>query len=171
LPPVSMGSGCGSGISSSSSSSSNSSNNKGGLTIALWAQIEQSGLLQQLPGMLNSHLQTLQSNEPHAGESTREIFIDMINLCTLLSSLRKLNPIYLSAHAAGQQCLVPAMQLALSSLPYISIALAHEGQRAWMQQWLGSCWQLAILAGFAATPLLKLWCLSRRAAGPCSGAA
>jgi hypothetical protein len=60
-----------------------------------------------------------------------------------LKGLQQLQPRFLADNAAGRQCLVAAMQLALSSLQYISTAAAvaqlwhsQGGKIGWRSGWI-----------------------------------
>jgi hypothetical protein len=119
--------------SSSSSSSGTSSASNSGLTAMLWQQIEQSGLLQHLPDALSCNPNELLSQIPDqpTGIASRYLSKRNVYLLTLVEGLQKLHPSFLSAHAAGQQCVVPAIQFGMSSLHFISKAFADAGQQEW----------------------------------------
>ena len=71
-----------------------------------------------------------------AGSATDILSRRSVFLHKLLQGLQQLQPDFLSTHAAGQHCLVPAMQFGLSSLQYISSTLAQAGRQEWMGDWL-----------------------------------
>jgi hypothetical protein len=90
------------------------------MTAVLWEQIEQSGLLQELPGQLSSQSDHL-SRTPYQHSGAGRVAAGSMhktakNLLYMVSSLQDMYPSFLKTHAAGRQCLVSAMQLALSSL-------------------------------------------------------
>jgi hypothetical protein len=129
LPPLSAGTGSTDSICSTSNSR---------LTAMLWEQVEQSGLLQQLPGSLNFQVAHIQQpvgqlkleDSPAPTQGTEQ-------LLHILRCLQHLQPSFFTGLAAGQQCLVPAMQLSLSSLQLIStVLLASSGGQEWMAKWL-----------------------------------
>jgi hypothetical protein len=141
----STGSSSGSGRHGSSSSSGSSSK----LTAMLWEQFEQSGILQQLPTILTRQALDIQSplGQP-VRQQTRmqsqagfgiELFTRSeytVSLFELLHNLNKLQPSFLTAHPAGQQCLVPALHLALSSLQSISTAVKQAGPQECLENLL-----------------------------------
>jgi hypothetical protein len=115
-------------------SATSSSSNE--VMIALWTQIEQSGVLQQLPGMLTSNLSALQSNcladDKSPGVTlapvrlSGQIFVQL----QLLRGLQHLHSSLPTAHAAscaGQQFVVPAIHVCMSSVQHISTAYTQAG--------------------------------------------
>jgi hypothetical protein len=110
---------------------SNSHRGTSKLTAMLWEQLEQSGLLQQLPDamrFLSSHICTAASQLPdHAGRVkdarlTKAMF-------DLVDSLPQLLPSYFTAQT---ECMVPATQLCHSSMQYLSSLVAQPGPQQWM---------------------------------------
>jgi hypothetical protein len=107
------------------------------LTAVLWQQLEQSGLLQKLPALLTLHTSQLQHklstlSQPEGMDGTPALAnyqTDLLDMLKLIDSVQRLQPAFLTAHAAGQQCVVPAMQLGMTSMRYISVVLAQEGGR------------------------------------------
>jgi hypothetical protein len=161
------GSSSGAGSSSGTGSSSGSGSSTDRLMAMLWEQIEQSGLLQQLPSVLSqqasdilSPLNRLQPQQArvqsHSGFAL-QLFIrseHTVSLFGLLHSLTKLHPSFVTAHPAGQQCLVPAMHLALSSLHSISKAVAQAGPQQCLEHWLQYSWNAARTTVFPAAKQL-----------------
>jgi hypothetical protein len=135
--------------SSGSTSSSSSSSSSSALTTLLW-QVEQSGFLQQLPVALGLQARPLAADQVDGSLGPQ----DIVNAAGLVHSLSRLQPSFLSAHAAGQQCVVPTMQLGLSAFQYTSMALAQVGRQEWMRNFLSCCWQAASAAAAAALKLL-----------------
>ena len=115
----------------------------------LWEQIEQSGFLQQLPLALGLQAKRLAAAQVDDGSPQ-----DIVNAVALVHALEKLQPSFLTAHAAGQQYLVPTMQLGLSAFQYTSMALAQGGRQDWVDNCLGNCWETANAAAYAAAKLL-----------------
>lgn len=107
-----------------------SSSTSSGLTGMLLQQLEQSSFLQQLPVLISSSTKSLQTRTAGAGsahdESTGFAAGDESTslayaLCKMVGLFVELHwQPFLAADAAGQQCLVPAMQLALTSQQNIS---------------------------------------------------
>jgi hypothetical protein len=108
--------------------------------------IEQSGVLHQLPGMLTSNLSALQSSGMTDDKSpditlapvrlSGQIFVQL----QLLRGLQHLHSSLPAAHAAscaGQQFVVPGMQVCMSSVQHISTAYTQAGRQEWMEHWLG----------------------------------
>jgi hypothetical protein len=123
------------GATTSSSSSSS------GVMTMLWKQIEQSGLLQQLPGMLRSNLADLQiSDGSRAPLAPDRLSGQTFVLLSLLSGLQHLQP---KAQGTGQQFVVPAMQLAMKVVQHISTACSQTGKQDWMEAWLAKTAQVA----------------------------
>jgi hypothetical protein len=143
LPQAAAGPAGSNGSSSSSSSE---------LSAMLWEQIEQSGFLLQLPPTLSLLAAGMTAGPFDASVPLRQ---HAINLANILKVLRQLQPSFLTVHAAGQQCLAPTMQLGLSSLHYISIALAQAGRQEGMERCLRRCWDAASFAACAAVDLLE----------------
>jgi hypothetical protein len=110
---------------------SNAQNGTSKLTAMLWEQLEQSGLLQQLPDamrFLSSHICTAASQLPdHAGRlKAARLTKAMLDL---VDSLPQLLPSYFKAQT---ECMVPAMQLCHSSMQYLSSLVAQTGLQQWM---------------------------------------
>jgi hypothetical protein len=82
----------------------------------LWEQIEKSGLLQLLPTALSRQaMHTPLVADPVADSAG--LSQGTHNLLELFGALHMLlQPALLTTHAAGLQCLVPAMQLALNTV-------------------------------------------------------
>ena len=139
LPPLA-------GTNSRSSSSS-------GLTAMLWEQLEQSGFLQQLPAQLGKRSAVF--SLVHASCSVGKVMSETsIRILNTVGTLQKLQPSFLTAHAAGRHCVVPAMQYALATLQFISTVMVQTGQQKWMEQWLGCAWDTGIASVSAATAVL-----------------
>ena len=96
-----------------SSGSSSSSSSK--LTAILWDQIEQSGILQQLPQALKCSVDAVQT-PLKADQFASSTFLtdETLKMLQLVYGLQQLQPNFLTTHAAGKQSVVPAMQLGLS---------------------------------------------------------
>jgi hypothetical protein len=142
-------------LSSSSSRTSRSVRSSGsGLTAMLWEQLEQSGLLQQLPDALIRQASHLQLPVDQLGDSA-ELSLHTTNLLKIMHWLRQLHPSFHTVHAAGRQCAGPAMQLGLSSLQYISSTLEKTGRQEWMGLWLHNSWDTASSAAHAARTVLE----------------
>lgn len=109
------------------------------LAMTLQQQLEQSGLLQQLPAFLTATAQQLEaaietatpaaaSTNQQAGEEVcAPVFIlhpppsrDAYNVLNLLEMLTGCLVGFYSAHAAGPPCLVPAARLIMASLQYLN---------------------------------------------------
>ena len=153
----------GSGRHGSSSSSGSSSK----LTAMLWEQFEQSGILQQLPTILTRQALDIQSPQGQpVRQQTRlqsqagfglELFTRSeytVSLFELLHNLNKLQPSFLTAHPAGQQCLVPALHLALSSVQSISTAVKQAGPQECLENWLQYSWNATRITIFPAAKQL-----------------
>ena len=118
------------GSSSRSSSSSSSSSSSRGLTVAFWEQLEQSGFLQQLPDTVGHQASRIHASKDRGNDAAARLAVsqDARDLLEALHGLRTLQPSFLTAHAAGQRCVVPAMQLGLHSMQYISTAVEKAGR-------------------------------------------
>jgi hypothetical protein len=147
LPPLAVGT-------NSGSSSSSGSGSK--VTAMLWGQIEQSGLLQLLPQVVSMSLAVLNSFMPadQLGSKTA-LSDDAIKVLETVHGLHRLQPSFYTTHAAGRQCLVPVMQLALGSLQRFSLVLGHAGRQEWMEGWLGVAFNAASNAAAAAVSLAR----------------
>ena len=137
---------------------SSSSGGGGGLRAMLFEQLEQSGLLWQLPGQLSSESDML-SRTPFQDSAAGAVAAGRMhktagNLLHMVLSLQRMYPSFLQTHAAGRRCMVPAVQLALSSLQYISTAMAQAGRQEWMGAWLDGCWKTGTIAYSSAMALL-----------------
>ena len=78
----------------------------------------------------------------------------------MLRALQQIQPSFFTDHAAGRQCLVPAAQLSLDNMRYLSpgvVRAAGHLWQAWMEHWLRGCWALASITAPAAKSLLKGW--------------
>jgi hypothetical protein len=147
----------------SRSSSSSSSSNK--LSSTLLQQLEQSGFLQLLPELYSNLIQQLEVSEAAAGERIQELGkawayqVDLFAL--LLSSLQKLAPDFWTKHAAAQQCLVPAMRLAVLSVRHVSRALQQSGlQEPQPESWMDALVQATTcVANTALDATLQLHCM------------
>ena len=121
--------------------SSSSSSSSGGVMTMLWKQIEQSGLLQQIPSMLRSNLADLHiSDESRAPIAPDRLSGQTFLLLLLLSGLQHLQP---KAQGTGQQFVVPAMQLAMQVIQHISTACSQTGKQDGMEAWLAKTAQVA----------------------------
>lgn len=121
----------------------------------LWEQVQQSDILQQLPGLLSSTVTTLQTQltgEPEplcSGEKkvTQDILTGVLSM---MHAVVQVQPAYYSTHTAQQQCLAPVMQLALMTLQNVSKSLAHDGQQKWMEHLLYTAGEVGVAAAAAA---------------------
>jgi hypothetical protein len=110
-----------------------------------WEQLEASGLLAQLPSLLDSILQDMQTRmavhaSSHAGAVLSQDAQNAISIIEVLCALQVLQPCFLAAHELGTSCLMPAMQLGLDSLQYISTAMEQGGKQEWMEPLLRGSW-------------------------------
>ena len=167
LPPLPAG-GSPSSTSTSSASSSTSTSTSSNLTAGrlLWQQLEQSGLLQKLPAVLScqaSHIQQKTSTlcqQQNDDDLLALLPRDPEDILKVMISIQQLQPGFLTVHAAGQQCVVPAMQLGMSSMRHISAALAQEGSTPpdWMRAWMIRSFNVAANAGTAAKSRMESIC-------------
>ena len=138
------------GLPSSTAGTDSRSSSGSGLTAMLWQQIEQSGLLQQLPGQLSvetaQHIRTPYRHSALGMYAAERMSRTTSNLLHTVGALQRVYPMLFSAYPAGRQCLVLAMQLALSSLQYISTAMTKSGRQEWMENWLDSSWTVGTTA-------------------------
>ena len=144
---------------SSSSSGGGSSNTSGStLSAMFWAQIEQSGLLQQLPDALDCQPGVLQAcptavQKSMAGMASDTMLIS--NLFNLLYGLQTLQPAFLTSHAEGRRCVFPAMQLGLRTLQFVSTAFKQVGRQEIMQELLTRSWDGASTVAAVALKALQ----------------
>jgi uncharacterized membrane protein YgcG len=156
-------------MSSSSSSRRSSSSSDGGgassnfdrsieLQAMLWQQLEQSGILQQLPALLSSNTLDYQSRmtgQPSSSLAAAHMSLYATFLFSVFDVVKRLQPAFFTEHYVGQQCLVPAMQLSLGSMQYLSSALTQAARQRGTQLWVAACWRLASqIAAPAAQSLL-----------------
>mgnify|MGYP001807281310 CR=1 FL=1 len=91
------------------------------------------------------------------------------NVVELVDGLRKLQPSFLTACAAGQQCLSAILQLTLSSMQYISsereTVLAQAGKEEWTERWLAVALGTASSTASAADRIVKLFNSEQQASG------
>jgi hypothetical protein len=159
LPPPAPG--------SSNSSSSSSSGSR--LTALLWEQVERSGFLQHLPGLLDSQVSVLQARmaagQPSAS-TTDTLAASLVGtVFHLFGRINDLQPSFLTTHAAGQLSLVPAMQLSVLSWQHVSTALPQLGPQEWMRNLLGASWHGINTGSYAATALLNASSSANQGAG------
>lgn len=130
---------------------SSSSNQLNSLGVSLRQQLEQSGLLQQLPALLTVTAQQLEhtptaaaTNQesvnagPSADDTVRAAcrawYVSeegqSMSLLWLVSKVCKLVPDFLSSHAAGSLCLLPSARLAMGVLRHVSSKTAGQQQAA-----------------------------------------
>jgi hypothetical protein len=143
---------------SSSSSDGGSSTSGRTLSAIFWQQVEQSGLLQQLPDALDFEPGVLRARptavqKGMAGMATDTMMIS--NIFNLLYGLQQLQPSFLTDHAVGRRCVVPAMQLGLRTLQFVSTAFKQVGRQEWMQELLTRSWNGASSAAIVAADVLK----------------
>ena len=138
---------------SNNRNSSSSSSSSSGLKVKLWEQVEQSGLLQQLPPAVSRQAERLKADHFVSSLGLPQ-HVHTVNLVTLIVQLRELQPTFFTAHAAGKRCVVPAMHLSLNAIQYASMAFTQAGRQDWMELLLRCCWQLAGFATAATASLL-----------------
>jgi hypothetical protein len=82
-------------------------------------QLEQSGILQQMPALLKRYVEIAQQRvlsteqvvNPGRCEQRRRADAELIgSTMRLVEAASQLHPSFLTAHASGQKCLLPAMQ-------------------------------------------------------------
>jgi hypothetical protein len=127
------------------------------LTDLLWDQVQQSRFLQQVPGLLDSQGRVLQermaAGRPSASTSDTVAASLVGTVFHLFGRIDDLQPVFLPS--AGQQCLVPAMQLSLLCLQHVSTALPKLGPQSWMENQLRSSWHGISDCTYAASQLLE----------------
>jgi hypothetical protein len=136
------------GTSRSSSSTSSSA-----LTAMFWEQLERSSFLQQLPSAFTLQASRMQASGAQHIDSA-SVFLHMPAF-HLWGGLQRLQPSFLTDHVTGQQCIVPAMQLGLASLQYISKAASQGGRQDWMRDLLQLSCNAALDAATAAVSPLE----------------
>jgi hypothetical protein len=135
---------------------STSGSSGSGQTGMLWQQLEQSGILHQLPAALRLQVVHITTNAPAVMSGLPE---HTVNVLQLLRSLQRLYPSFLTDHAAGQQCVGLIMQLALTTLQYVSRELlAQSGRHERLQCCLCCAWDTASAATFDIRTLLERLC-------------
>lgn len=112
---------------------STSGSSGSGQTGMLWQQLEQSGILQQLPDALRLQIVYMTTGAPAASSGLPEHTVIVFQL---LRSLQLLYSCFFTDHAAGQQCVGLNMQLALNTLLYVTKELAQSGRQQWVERCL-----------------------------------
>lgn len=113
-----------------SASASSSKSNK--LAVMFKAQVQQSGFLQLMPGLLSSFTEAVRTYHPTGSASTDELIA--VQAGTLIQLFMRLSgmlggPSFLTTHAAGPALVEPALRFHHASVQYVSRALQQTGQQ------------------------------------------
>jgi hypothetical protein len=118
-----------------------------------WELLEQSAVLQQLPHAFSLQASRMQlSAGQHLDSASMFLHMPAFHLW---ESLQRLQPSFQTDHVKGQQCIVPAMQLGLASLQYISKAVSQGGRQDWRRDLLRLSCNAALDAATAAVSPLE----------------
>jgi hypothetical protein len=124
------------------------------LSVMVKDQIEQSGLLPHLPGLLGKFTQALQACLATGNFSTsRHIAYQAGTMLVLLQALNTMLGVTACPcpHGATQPLAEPSLELALVSMQYISTALEQIGWQDWMDAWLYETCKAAFPAAASTT--------------------
>lgn len=127
------------------------------LSAMFTAQLEQSGFLQLLPGLLSRFTEAVQADTAtqdfSASECTAFQAQQLVELVACMSGLHGGFAFFkgrLGTHAAGPALVEPVLQLPHIGMQYISRALQQLGRQDWMDAWLRAARNIAGVAAAAA---------------------